>query len=77
MSDIEKFFMDKSTFSKIIEEKVKRGMSHFEAVLQFCDEADKDPAEVKKYMQPVLLQKIKQSAIKDGLITIKDEPEAL
>lgn len=71
--DIE--FLDKNSFTKHIEQKVKErpGLSYFDAILEFCEESDKDPKQIMKFVQPVLLQKIKQSAIDTGVFVPKEE----
>jgi len=60
-------FLSKKTLATAIEEKVKTGMSYFDAMLEFCDEADKDPDELLQYMDTVIIQKLQRSAIDTGL----------
>lgn len=61
-------FLNKNNFSLRIEEMVLEGMTYFEAVLAFADEADKDPEELMKFMSPVLVEKLKKCAVEQGLI---------
>jgi len=60
-------FLSKANFSLKIEEMVLTGMSYFDAVLAFADEADKDPDELVEFMTPVLVEKLKACAIESGL----------
>jgi Phage late-transcription coactivator len=62
-------FLTKKTLSAAIESKVLEnpGMTYFDAMLQFCDEADKDPDEMLQFMDTVMIQKLQKSAIDTGL----------
>lgn len=63
----ESAFLSKTTFSAHIEDMVHHsGYTYFDAILAFADEADKDPDELTQYMTPVLIEKIKRSAISEG-----------
>lgn len=63
-------FLSKNTFSEYIETRVleNKGLTYFEAILQFSHESDKEPEELLQYMSDVLLAKVKQSAIDSDLI---------
>ncbi len=63
-------FLSKSNFSAYIENMVleNKGMTYFDAVLKFSYDSDKDADELLKYMSPVLLEKIKKSAVDLELI---------
>lgn len=62
-------FLTKQTFAEHIESVVlNRGISYFDAVLEFSEESDKEPAELLQYMSQVILDKIRQSAIDSELI---------
>lgn len=62
-------FLSKNTFSEYIECQVakNKGLTYFEAVLNFSHESDKEPEDLLQYMSPVLLEKVKQSAIESEL----------
>ena len=60
-------FLNKHNFSLRIEEMVLEGMTYFEAVLAFADEADKDPEELMQFMSPVLIEKLRKCAVEQGL----------
>lgn len=73
----ETIFLDKASFSKLIEERVKSGATYFDAIVEFCEANDREPKDVMKLLQPVLLQKVKQSAIEQGLFTPPKSGESI
>lgn len=62
--------LSKNNFSDYIEKYVleNKGVTYFEAILKFSYESDKEPEDLLQYMSPVLLEKIKKSAIDMELI---------
>lgn len=63
-------FLSKSNFADHIESRMisNKELTYFTAILEFCEEADKDPEDVLQFMSPVLLEKVRKSATDDGLI---------
>lgn len=56
-------FLNEAEFSKIIENIVKdKGLSHFEAVLEYCKENEIEPDEIKKLVSKSLKDKIEVNA---------------
>ncbi len=58
-------FLSKSNFSNYIETLVRDnpGMTYFEAILRFSNESDKEPEELLPFMEDVLLEKVRKSAV--------------
>lgn len=63
-------FLSKANFSEHIENLVlaNPGMTYFEAVLYYSEEANKEPEELIKCMSTVMIEKVRQSAIDMELI---------
>lgn len=62
-------FLSKDNFAYIIENFVRdNGINHFEAVIAFCEENNREFEEVVKFMSPVLLEKVRQAARDMGLM---------
>jgi uncharacterized protein YdhG (YjbR/CyaY superfamily) len=60
---IEQEFMNRSTFTKMVEEAVlKKKLSYIDAVVHICDEKSIDPEDVKKFISPVVKEKIEAEA---------------
>lgn len=68
-----KSFLNKDTFAAQIEAKVLGGQTYFEAVLEFADDCNKSPEELLPFMSVVILEKVRQSAIDNGMIDLKTE----
>lgn len=65
-------FLTKESFSEKIEEMVLTdGYTHFEAIIAFADDCNRDPDDMLPMMTQVLLEKVRQSAQKSGLIDLK------
>lgn len=62
-------FLSKGNFAEHIENKLlaDKELNYFTAILEFCEEADKDPIDVLQFMSPVLLEKVRRSATDEGL----------
>lgn len=62
-------FLNKTTFSNIIENMVKdEGLTYFEAIIAFCEENNKEVESMNQFMSQVLLDKVRQSARDMGLM---------
>ena len=60
---IEQKFLTKSKFSVLIENAViKKKMSYMDAVLDVCEKNDIDPEDVKKFISPIIQDKIEAEA---------------
>ena len=57
-------FMTKTKFGKLVDEIViKDRLSYMDAVLHLCERFDIDPLDSKKYLSPVIRNKIEAEAI--------------
>ena len=61
---IEDKFLTKSKFTKLIESTVSElKISYMEAVLHLCDKNDIEPEDVKKFISPIIRDKIEAEAM--------------
>ena len=61
---IEDNFLTKSKFTKLIESTVSElKISYMEAVLHLCDKNDIEPEDVKKFISPVIRDKVEVEAM--------------
>ena len=64
MSNLEENFLTKSKFTKLIESTVSElKISYMEAVLHLCDKNDIEPEDVKKFISPIIRDKIEAEAM--------------
>jgi len=64
MSNIEENFLTKSKFTKLIEKTVSElKLSYMESVLHLCDKNDIEPEDVKKFISPIIRDKIEAEAM--------------
>lgn len=62
-------FLTKESFATAIEKIVlEEDMDHFQAVIAFCEDNNREYEDVIKLMSPTILEKVKQSARDAGLI---------
>ena len=63
-------FLSKSNFSEYIENMILESpsMTYFDAIIKFSEESDNEPVELLEFMSPVLLEKVKRSAVESDLI---------
>jgi hypothetical protein len=60
---LEKEFMNRAKFSKIIEEQVvSKKLSYIDAVVEACDVTQIDPEDVKKFIAPQIKDKLEAEA---------------
>jgi hypothetical protein len=65
----EEIFLNKNNFATIIENMVRdEDITHFQAVIAFCEENNKDIETITQFMSQVLLDKVMQSARDMGLM---------
>ena len=65
MSKDEVDFMTKARFSKMVESTVKeKQLSHMDAVIYLCEKYQIDLADCKKYVSPVIKQKLEVEAMR-------------
>jgi hypothetical protein len=58
------FLISEDKFIEYIETLVKKeGFSYLEAILEFCEEYNIDPVDIKKIIPEIMFQKITQQAI--------------
>jgi|TARA_B100001093_G_C26699141_1_gene958244 hypothetical protein len=61
---IEKEFMNRAKFSKLIEEQVvDKKLGWIDAVVEVCNITNLDPEDVKKLISPVIKEKIEAEAM--------------
>jgi hypothetical protein len=61
---IEAEFMSKTKFSKLVEKQVmEKKLSYIDAVVEACDITNIDPEDVKKFISPVIKEKIEAEAM--------------
>ena len=62
---IEAEFMNKSKFSKIVEKQVvEKKLVYIDAVVEACNATNIDPEDVKKFISPVIKEKIEAEAMR-------------
>ena len=60
---LEDNFLTKSNFSKLIENTVKETkLSYMDAIIEVCDDKDIDLEDVRKYISPVIKEKLEAEA---------------
>lgn len=61
---IEASFMNKTKFSKLVETQVlDKKLSYIEAIVEVCKETNIDVEDVKKFISPVIKEKIEAEAM--------------
>ncbi len=61
--------MNRSSFTKLIEDIVHvKNMTYLEAILHTCEEHGIDPEDVKKFISPVVKNKLEAEAISLNLL---------
>ena len=61
---IENQFLTKSRFTKLIESTVSElGIPYMEAVLEVCNKNDIEPEDVRKFISPIIKNKIEAEAM--------------
>lgn len=62
---IETEFMNKAKFSKIVEKQVvEKKLGYIDAVVEACSITSIDPEDVKKFISPVIKEKIEAEAMR-------------
>jgi len=62
---IEPEFMNKSKFSKLVEKQVfDKKLDYIDAVVEACSATNIDPEDVKKFISPVIKEKIEAEAMR-------------
>ena len=71
---VEVAFMNKSTFSKIVEKQVMdKKLDYIEAVVEACKATNIDPEDVKKFISPVIKEKIEAEAMRLNYLPRQNE----
>ena len=61
---VEDQFLNKAKFSKLIEKEViQKSIGYMEAILLVCDQNDIEPEDVKKFISPVIKDKLEAEAM--------------
>ncbi len=67
-------FMNRSKFTKLIEEQVLvKKLGYIDAVVEACDITNIDPEDVKKYISPLIKEKIEAEAMKLNFLPRQNE----
>ena len=67
-------FMNRSRFTKLIETQVlDKRLSNIDAVVEVCDQTSIDPEDVKKFISPVIKEKIEAEAMKLNYLPKQNE----
>lgn len=62
-------FLSKSRFSKMIEEAVlEKKMSYMDAILDICDKNKIEPEDVRKFVSPIIKDKLEAEAMSLNLL---------
>jgi len=62
-------FLSKSKFSKMIEESVvQKKLSYMDAILDICDKNDIEPEDVRKFVSPIIRDKLEAEAMSLNLL---------
>ena len=62
-------FLSKSKFSKMIEEAVvQKRLSYMDAILDICDKNDIEPEDVRKFVSPIIKDKLEAEAMSLNLL---------
>ena len=74
MSKTQPEFMNRSRFTKLIESQVlEKRLSYIDAVVEVCDITNIDPEDVKKFISPVVKEKIEAEAMKLNYLPKQNE----
>lgn len=66
---LEEQFLNKSRFSKLIEETVfDKAIGYMEAILLVCDKHNIEPEDVRKFVSPIIKSKLEAEAMKLNLL---------
>lgn len=61
---LEEQFLNKSKFSKLIEKTViEKSIGYMEAILLVCDDNNIEPEDVKKFVSPIIRDKLEAEAM--------------
>jgi uncharacterized protein YdhG (YjbR/CyaY superfamily) len=61
---IEQDFLTKSKFTKLVEQTVTElKISYMEAILHLCDKNDLEPEDMKKFVSPIIKDKLEAEAM--------------
>ena len=67
-------FMNRSKFSKIIETQVlEKKLGYIDAVVEACEITNIDPQDVKKFISPIIKEKIEAEARKLNFLPKQNE----
>jgi hypothetical protein len=62
-------FLSKSKFSKLIEEAVvQKKLSYMDAILDICEKNDIEPEDVRKFVSPIIKDKLEAEAMSLNLL---------
>lgn len=71
---IDKSFMNRAKFSKLIEEQViDKKLGYIDAVVEVCDITKLEPEDVSKFISPVIKEKIEAEAMSLNFLPKQNE----
>lgn len=69
-NEVEELMMTKKKFGMMVEEAVRdMSLSYMDAILYLCDKHNIDPEDTKKYISPVIKDKLEADAIRLNFIS--------
>ena len=74
MSVKEPEFMSRSKFTKLIETQVlEKKLGYIDAIVEVCETTNIDPEDVKKFISPVVKEKLEAEAMKLNYLPKQNE----
>ena len=74
MSKKESEFMNRSKFTKLIETQVlEKKLGYIDAIVEVCEITNIDPEDVKKFISPVVKEKLEAEAMKLNYLPKQNE----
>lgn len=75
---IENQFLTKTKFTKLVEETVKElSMTYMDAILYLCDKNQLEPEDMKKFVSPIIKDKLEAEAMQLNFLPKQNTLDAL
>jgi len=76
--NLDGLMLTKQKFSKMVEsEVIATRSSYVDAILSLCEKYNIDPEDMKRYVSPVILNKLTVEAKKNNLLKVKNHKNEL
>lgn len=70
MDEPDKFIMNKKRFQAMVETEVKsKRINYLDAILHLCEQHQIDPEDAKKYISPIIKDKLEADALRLNFIS--------